>query len=349
MRVLIIEFSNGHSELLDSHFKILKNLGAETFLAINKACYNNIDIAPHKLIYVEDEYTFIQKVKLILKLNQFIKKNNIQKIIFNTAEGNIIRFIAPFLKKVEMIGVLHHAHKLTESNSQKMICKWIKKYFVLGEYIERNLQETIDDLKIKCLYPIFYNQSHFSQHQDKYFNICIPGNIQFKRRDYKSLIDEVKLNQNSIPDNVQFILLGNIENGDGPAIKQMIEDAGISNFFRFFHEFVPNDTFYNELNGAKLLLPLITPQVNQYEEYTKSRISGTFSLSYGFKIPMILSSNFKHIEPFKDTSFISDDLIDTILHLKENEKKIQSMQNKIKNHPTFSLEHNCKNFEELLT
>ena len=74
---------------------------------------------------------------IIRRLMRILKQKDVDKVVFNTAQGGHVRNACLFslFRKMEFIGVVHTTRKFQGSFTQRMIHLKIKKYFVLGEFL----------------------------------------------------------------------------------------------------------------------------------------------------------------------------------------------------------------------
>src|SRR5690606_10361752 len=175
----------------------------------------------------------------------------------------------------------------------------IKKYFTLSDALKNNITLKDKTLKLESFYPIFfptYEKTELSRKTNDIW-ICIPGRVFFDRRDYDFLIKQLK--HISVPQNITFIILGNINNHDGLKLRQIIEEHEISNAFLIFEKFIPNNTFYNYLDKSDYIMPLLQ---KQDKSYLDSKIAGSFNLAYGFKKPLLIHEFYNAVPDLQDNS-----------------------------------------------
>lgn len=324
MKVALLEIGTSHDECLYSQIKFIKSekkyhltLIANNVLADNIKNYDLVD-----KINLIDVGEGTSQLLNLWKLRNKLISEKFDKVIINTAQSGVVKnlMLMPFPKKIEFIGVLHNTKKLIKSFSQKLISRKIKKYFVLSDYLlekSKSISET--KFKFESFYPIY-----FPQHEKvdlKKLNseiwIAIPGNIEFKRRDYLSLFDSI--DKFGLNKNIKFILLGNINNGkeDSKIIKNKIQSMNLKESFVTFNSYVDIDTYYSYLEYSDFILPLIHIDPNKDTTY-KYRISGAFNLAFGFKLPLIMENYFKEFDDFKDNSifYSPDNMIEIINNIK---------------------------------
>ncbi|MCL1943756.1 MAG: glycosyltransferase family 4 protein [Candidatus Azobacteroides sp.] len=209
MKTVIIEFGNSHDECLYSQLLFLKEKGHEVTLVCSEELKKQVE--PFSEADEIRFYPFYKKgfsrMMLLFKLWRFLVKNNFDKIIFNKAQNKIVQnFLGfPFPKKTGFAGTIHNPKKLQTSLRQKLITRKIKKYFVLNDYLKEAVRPA--GFEVESYYPVFFPQVEvipLSKEPDEVW-ICIPGPVDFNRRNYVSLFSAL---EQKVPDaRIKFILL----------------------------------------------------------------------------------------------------------------------------------------------
>jgi len=351
--IALIELGGSHDECLYSQVMFLKKQGYLVHIILFRDHLDRID----KWKEVDFWKTFepvswvIGKWNLVFTVRAYLRKNGIRKAIINTAEGNIIRQLAMLPRKgVQYIGLIHLSRKLWTSKSQRFINRKIKKYFVLADFIEENIEKTDPSLKTSYFYPVYFPENSYPEppegkNQDE-IRVCIPGAVDVNRRDYSSLLDEIVLN--GAPEGIRFVLLGRTTGRDGKLLLERIQEAGLENSFRWFEGFVEPRVFYNQLSDSDLILPLITPGSHDYKDYLKYKITGAYNLAWGFKIPMLMHDSFNIYEIFRQTSvfYPSGGMLKALGTM--NQEKLEKVRKKISEMKDFDFELQAEKYIEFL-
>jgi glycosyltransferase involved in cell wall biosynthesis len=305
MKTAIIEIGGSHDECLYSQLLFLKKAHHDVDLYCSQNLYEQVkkfDIADN-IFFLDIQKGFLNKLKNNIFLWKKIRIEAYEKVIFNTAQGNSLRdlMLFPFSKKVEFIGLIHNANKLLNSFSQKLISRKIKKYFVLNDYL-LPVQKEVNHIKISSFYPIFFpNFEKVSiQKPDHEIWICIPGQIQQFRRNYKALIHSIDKEQ--IPNNINFILLGKChESNDCQEVKELIKEKGLENHFRLWTRFISNEEFHTFLSISDYIMPLVNVEKDK-SSYLNYKISGSFNLAFAHKKPLIMDEIYENTTDFKENA-----------------------------------------------
>jgi len=305
MKVALVELGNSHDECIYSQIVFLKDAGYKVDGFFNPIIVKQVSSFSHQftkiLPFNFEKLNFYNKIKLTFQLYKALKTYD--KVIFNTIRSSTIRDLMLLLKfhnKVECIGVIHNTKKLTSSFTQKIINFKIKKYFVLADHL---LDRTITNLKVESFYPIFFlNQKYTHLNQNKNQNwICIPGRVEFKRRNYKGLLEYVKTGK--IKDTIKFLILGNINTHDGKIFRDEVIKYKLEKHFIFFDSFIPNKDYFNYIYSSNYILLLLHNDNN----YLKYKIAGSYNLAYAFKKPILYSTFYANISDFKENGLPYDE------------------------------------------
>ncbi len=288
MKIALVELGSSHDECLYAQVKILKSIPqvhltliAHEDLQSRAQFYGDIDqtafFAPKK---------GFKRWRRLFTLWRYCRRQDFDIIIFNTAQGKAVSRLVRFpFGRTQFMGILHNTRKLRGSFSQRFITKKLKHYFVLSEYLKKHVPQRV---AASVFYPILfphYPSMPVTKQKDEVW-ICVPGQVEFKRRDYQSLLRSIE--KEGIQPHIKFILLGRSAHaeGNGASIRGWIRDHGMENHFQMWDDFIPVDTFYNYLEQSDYILPLIHEGSISADLY-KYQISGAFNLALGYQKPIL--------------------------------------------------------------
>lgn len=315
-KAALIELYDSHDETLYSQLAFLKKGGYDATLIISRKKQEQA------ALYCTNEPLFFtdcttrkgwQLWKELWRIRQFIIHEKFEVVILSTAHGSTIRNLCllPFPPSIRFYGILHGVNKLTGSTTQKLISKRVKKYFLLSHYMEQKAMKVPHGaLQFRVFYPMFhppYPAVPIAEKEPGTYWVCIPGAVEYKRRDYLSLLQQFAALPQKPP--ITFIVLGNgnHKEGNGKEVQQIAKDLGIAHHFIFFHEFVTNAVFHHYLQASDAVLPLIHPINADMEKYLENQISGSFNLAYCYHLPLLMHRFFSRYEAdFKDNSIYYD-------------------------------------------
>ncbi len=302
--IALIELGGSHDECLYSQVLFLKKYGLRIHVILFEDHLRHIDAFPEVDTWqsYKNPGGWLAEWILAFRLLTYLKRQGISKAVLNTAEGNLIRKLSLVAgRHTEFTGIIHLSSKLWTSRSQKIISRKISKYFVLADFIKDKLEKADSGVSIESFYPIYFPVEKAAEVlQDQSYQICVPGGVDFARRDYQSLLDEMLSAE--VPSGVKFVLLGRTSNKDGQELKARIRERELEEQFTLFDGFIPHEKFYEQLKKAWLVLPLITPRCKDYADYMDYKITGSFNLAYGFRLPMLQHESFAGTRIYRETS-----------------------------------------------
>lgn len=298
-KVVIIEVGTFHDECLYSQLLFFSQSEHETYLICNEKIRDRVQDYPADHFVFLDFSEKKNKYKNWFKIRGFVRDQKISKVIFNTAESNIFKLILlPFPIKTQLIGLIHNTQKIKQKFKNKLIVKRLHKILVLSEFIEGNVQkENLCNKKISHFYPIYFPEAKIFKHKpvgEKW--IAIPGIIDFKKRDYSILLNL------EIPKEYTFIILGRPVGEEALEFLENIKSLENSHQFLWFDEFVDNTTFQNYIVQSDYILPLIHPNIDQFDNFLKYKISGSYNLGFGYQKKLLMEQNFNHLEEFRQNT-----------------------------------------------
>ena len=322
---------------------------------------------------------FIGEWVLAARILGYLRKNRIRTAVLNTAEGNIVRkLVRATGRRIDYTGILHLARKLWTSRSQRIISRKVRKYLVLAEFIAENLHEADPSLAIGYFYPVEFpvkdsqarkvpagsegdkavpdgregstgRNGVITPHPgQEEFLVCVPGAVDYARRDYRVLIDE--LTGEGLPEALRFMLLGRTTGPDGRDLLERIREGGLESRFITYDGFIGPREFYDGLARASLVLPLITPGSGDYVDFLKYKITGSYNLAWGFGIPMLMHESFGGYRIFRETSFFyrSGEMIRMLRELSGRRSRLEEMRRRIGEMADFDPEYQAARYVEFI-
>lgn len=303
--ITLIEIGGSHDECLLSQIHAIKSTGRELLLITsaqivdrNPEFKNYID----EVLLVDMNRSKSERSKEVSKIWKKIKAYNSEKVILNSAEGNLVRSLClkAIFSKIEFIGIVHSTRKFENSFTQKIINKKIKKYLMLSENLVNSITPP-SKVQVDYFYPIRY-PSYKKTIQKTGKTVIIIGGVERRRKDldgFLEIISQVKKGE------VKFIFLGKSDEKleDVQYFQNEIKARNMSDLIVTYDHFVSQEEFDAQIQNADLILPIVHPYTKSAEEYFKSRMSGAMSVSFGYKIPMLIHEGYAHIDEMKSASF----------------------------------------------
>lgn len=330
-KIALLETGGSHDEILFSQMRFLKDSGYRIYLIIRSehlARIGKYDEA-NDIFSIRNEESMYGRLKNILNIRRYLLRNKIETLLINTCQGAFIRDLSFFLPyRLNITGITHNPQKMSRSLNQKIISRRVKKYFVLSDYILKNITQQNPELQLESFYPIFFRESGESRNH-KNFVVTIPGAVDFKRRDYDHLLNELDIGE---PEpGIRFIFLGRLKSPEAIEFREKVlqEYPGIQ--FDFFDEFIPENEFISRIVKSDLVLPLITPGMVNYNLYRDFKITGGINLALGYRIPLLIHENLADNPDYQLAAFFykEGNLIDTLRHLSGHPEKLKAKSDDI--------------------
>jgi glycosyltransferase involved in cell wall biosynthesis len=351
-KILLVELSTSHLEILYSQVKILLNSNCEISLFIN-----------HKLPFQEKHFSGMLNIykisspesflRIKKQLSEIITKECIDKIIFNTAHGLTVRNLCLYLlfKKVNCFGVLHESEKLFSSLTQKIISKKIKKYFVLSDSVADFCRYNAKPgLEFESFYSIFPPFKKINIPVRNNIIITIPGEVSDNRKDYTGLLKFLIKYKYKIPDIIKIHFLGSAKTSDSRKILQFICEYNLEDLIQYHTEYIPEEKYYQFVQSSDIIMPLIHPDTGSFNEYSASKISGAFNLAFAYRIPLLMHEYFKGHEDFEEISLFynQDNLLNCLTDIAFNPDLLIKYQLNYSRKTRFSFEFQSKKYLKFL-
>jgi len=342
--VALIEICGSHDECLYSQVKFLSESGLNVFLIISDNLDDRVKWFDNVAGIISFKFgtSLLNDLINLFKIRRTLKSKNIRNVIINTASNEIIAKLVNILPvSISVVGIIHSLKKLNNSFSQTLINHRIKKYFVLNDYLLNYIPQ-LEDTRFESFYPIYFPEYNYTiPKAENDFWVAIPGQIEFKRRDYLGLVHS--LQKANLDKQIKILFLGNScsQHSDAPKIKEMIKNDALNNNLVFFRQYIDPMILFAYIKQSDLILPLLNPGVAYYPDYINNQISGTFNLSFAFNIPMLLHSDFSGIDDFDISSiyYTNENIIEKINDIHQNPYLLSQHKEKMLSYSKFSIEY----------
>jgi len=296
--IALVEIGGSHDECLMTQILALKDAGAE----ISLVCNESIWVRNHEIQKLVDHHYTVNmqggswsKFMAVRYFAGCLRKSNVDKVVFNTAQGGHIRNAVFFslFSRMEFIGIIHTIRKFQGSFTQRIINWKIKRYLLLSEHLlkESNPKSKLD---VDYFYPIDF-PIHIRTEEKKL--IVIIGGVEERRKDLNGFM---KMTEH-LKDDYHFVFLGKTDLSN-PDLKTFTSQVCSRANVRYYDHFVSEEEFGRVLSNAHAILPLVHPGTESAGEYFKNQISGAMTVAFGYKLPILLHEEYGHIEEMKKGS-----------------------------------------------
>lgn len=330
VKIVLVEIGNSHDECLLTQLVALKKNGATLTLICNESISkrnSNFNEFLTEIITIPDRIESKRKTAgLIWREINCLKA---EKVIFNTAQGQIVRNICvkALFSKMDFIGIIHTTRKFNGSFTQRLINLKIKKYLLLSEFLYESVinSPTAKKSKVDYFYPIHFANQGSEQKDHQGIQVGIIGGVENRRKDLEGFLHLV----GQSPDEVKFFFLGysNSALSEVQEFIQKVKTSGLSDRVVLFQEFIQQEKFDELVQQMDFILPLVHPNTPSADQYFKNQISGAVNVAFAYQIPLLIHEGFNHITEFKHTSiFYSLDTFSASLQKAVNEKEMVKVQ-----------------------
>jgi len=347
--IALIELGDSHEDILHSQVRFLQWGGYRVHLLIAAELEPRLPATGADVLQVLPPLgSWGGRARALLSLRRYLHRHGLRRVILSTAQGARARdFCWTGGAGLELTGILHNARKLAEGSfTQRLISRRVRSYFVLADYILASLREAGYAGRVQSIHPVFYPEAppDTSSNDPETLQICIPGAMSYRRRDYAGLHEA--LSSAPIAEGVRLVFLGDSDRGDGPAIRRRFRDWEDRGACRFFRGFVAPGVFYAELAGSHLILPLIHPSTPLFQNYLAYQISGTFLLAFGFRKPMLLYEAFEGKEDFRGNTLFyrGSGLVPTVNRLVRDRAPLEACRAALISSDRFTFEAQARRY-----
>jgi hypothetical protein len=304
-RIALVEIGGSHDECILTQVNALKTRKTEIHLICDSKVRERNEYlnAEFKEIYeVNTTGSALGDVRLMRGIIRYLKENRIEKVVFNTAQGGHIRNLALMMpKSIQCYGIIHTIRKFNESFTQKIIHKMIKRYAVLSDDLLKRVKPN-SKINVRSFYPIeFPVRKEEKSENGNEIIIGIPGGVENRRKDLAAFSEMIS----QTPENIRFIFLGNSDfsRSDTQEFIATLEAGNLMKRVELFDHFIPTGEFFTRIQACDFLLPLIHPDTPSADEYIVNQISGSFSLSFGLKIPLLIHEAYQTEDDLQKSAF----------------------------------------------
>lgn len=311
-----------HEELLLPQINLLLQAGHKVHLITSSAIASSDSLTQIRDYISTHAYKntsrIFSKLKMLIDIPLYLKKNEIDVLIINTLDSTFCGQLLNRTKNITSIGFIHNADNFAPGKKFHPNVKKVSSILVLSDYVSRYMKS--HNIDTTPIYLTAFNQDTISRQPTKNeaVRIVIPGQLDYKRRDYQSLLDACPHNTN-----IKIILLGNAKKNDGPCITQKIKEKKLERQFLWFDHYVPHNEFIRIISTADYIMPLIHNNCIIYKCYIKCKTTAAFMWAIAIKKPLLMEKDFAVIEEFSGSSLYYDlsSLKKLFIQLSTNETK----------------------------
>lgn len=348
MHIALVEIANSHDECLLPQLLALKSTGVRITLVCNPQIRHRnpeFEVLVDQFIQLDMLGSQVQNFLTMRNLMRRLEKEEVKKVVFNTAQGGHVRNAIIFAKrsKMECLGILHTVRKVRDSFTQNRIHKKIKRYLVLAEFL-KNKNDTPKGISLSHFYPIHpvTQNGHTSAVG---LNITLIGEVENRRKDLLSiphLLDQ-------LPAYTKLTFLGKSDpnSEERRKLEGDLKSRGHLDKVVFYDEFVPHSEFEQVLSTSHFLLPLIHPGTPSAEQYFENQIPGAMNIAFAHKIPMLIHAHFSSLSELNSASLYYE--LETIGEVvAKGVQELNELKTKMNAEPAYQFEVQAERYRQFV-
>ena len=284
MKVAVVEFNNHHDEVIPSVVYALNELGVEPDVYVTERAIRNDAFAwasglRYRLGSI-DGSGFLGRARARVRGTPS-RFRRYDALFVNSVEP------LPALEKASRIdlptvGVVHNAELLQDAGPYAQYFADPKRQpIVLGRHVAASLGMAPG--KGWLGYFFFGDVEPERTAGDDRTTLCVPGNVEYVRRDYGSLVSAVETIAGERTD-FRVMIVGRSQWRDGRDLRAQVEARGLADRFVFTEPDIPQPRYLALVAAADFILPLIDPVIPGLAPYFSVKITSSMSMSIGLDV-----------------------------------------------------------------
>jgi len=343
-RAILVELNRYHGEVLPSLVYYLNSLGYW------------VDILTTADLILLDPFVYSQNLDCKIEpisnsFSQFNWQHKVDQydiLVWNSIEPE---------KHLDLVSNVHAPTLAIIHNGSRLLSTEYKNFFndknrqalVLSPHLQDYIAN--NGLTTNWIFPSYFSDiPHSGQHKSVSF--CVQGKMEFKRRNYMSMIKATKSivrNKESKSFHVKYI--GKSDSFEGFLLRSLIKLYGLTDYTRYSNQVSLYKEYLKELSVSDFLCPLIDDS-KKYRSYYCEKASSSIPISIGNGIIPILHEKFAklyHLENIavcysnsKLENALRDALNLTLEQVEEKRKEIFKFNN-------FMMDSSIKNLDKSIS
>jgi hypothetical protein len=285
MRCALIEFNYYHDQILPTFVYLLNRLGVRPDVYLpSRALRNDAFVFARGLHYRPlrtDRWGRIRGTPSRVAPYDFVIANSIEP---PTVLDRMARITLPTL------AVLHNAELIETPRYVRYFDERRRVPLVLAQHIALFLKW---NGPAEWIAPVFVGEPTRLARSNHRSRFCVPGNIDFERRNYAALLDAVYALSLERSDFVVSCL--GRPHPDGVAFRAQIAGRGLDRFFEFSEGEISYERLFSGAAGSDFLLPLVDKTSEMYDSYFHTKLSSSAALASAVAVVPIAHAGFARL------------------------------------------------------
>ncbi len=296
MKCAIVEYNRVHAEILPTVVYLLNTIGIEADVFVSSRIDQNDPFVFTPDLRFRRGNSHAARFKFQTEASGFA---GYDFVIFNSIEPKHVLKKAQ-RSKIPIIAIMHNAGLLLADPDYRHFFRSGQNVpLVLSRFVSEHLSP---ELAAPWIAPVFIaNVPAADFPRDEPVCFCVQGNLAYDRRNYRSLIDAVDQVASVTARDFSIFLIGR-DRPDGRAFRTEVTRRGLRKYFRYstegwtrWLEYIGRDLpyrrFYNLLQQAHFILPLVDSSSERYNDYYQTKITSSLSIAFGMGIIPVLEKS----------------------------------------------------------
>jgi len=301
-RAVIVEFNNYHGEVLPSLAYLLNQLGywvniytTKSLIKLNpfvmaKTLDCSMDILPESFS-IEDWQKKVGRYDLL---------------VWNSIEPERHLPIVTELNTATL-AIVHNAHRICGGEYADYFSSPYRQAIVLSPHLQTYFAN--NGLDAEWIFPSYYSSNPMeSTINSGPVSYCVQGKVEFKRRNYLSMLRaSKKMAQSTSAKPFMVRYLGKSNSFEGFALRALVLLYGLRKFSKFSSQVSLYQEYFSELAQSDFLCPLIDTDKEIYQSYYEGKASSSIPIALGNNLIPIVQREFAELYDIQDISVCYED------------------------------------------
>lgn len=288
-RVALIEPNNYHGEVLPTLAYLLKELG--------------YDVTVYATPFIRSQNPFVNLSSLDVEFKEFDGNTGAlagyDMHVWSSIEPQ--RNISLFQStRKPSLAVVHDGQRIMSDDYKEIVSASNFRAITLSKHFGAYLEQL--GVANSCIFPVYFHDGSLAGKTGT--NVfCVQGKVEFKRRNYESIINAVaQLEKNSVNPNFKIKLLGKNNSIEGYLLRLRVLLSKGRKHFEIAGVQPDYKEFYGHLLDSEFICPLIDRSKEKYGGYFVDTSSSSIPMGLGHGLIPLLHYEFASLYGLEEIS-----------------------------------------------